>query len=79
MNTDYCHGCDNDFYNAHNQLGVKECWYLKSAKVVERYRIGWWVAPDRVDCFSKVRTYSCHSEVGRFAFCEGLPKHLKDS
>lgn len=31
---DYCAGCRNNFYNGRNDVGVKECWSLKSAKVV---------------------------------------------
>lgn len=29
-----CAGCYNDFYNGRNDLGVKECWSLESAKMV---------------------------------------------
>lgn len=26
-----CAGCEEDFYNGHNPLGVKECWNFKTA------------------------------------------------
>lgn len=31
-----CVGCEDDFYNGKNPLGVKECWMLKSAEVVRK-------------------------------------------
>ncbi len=35
-----CHGCRDEFYHAgNNPLGVKECWNLRTAKVVERVRV----------------------------------------
>ena len=30
----YCSGCREDFYNGNNDMGIKECWHLKSAKLV---------------------------------------------
>jgi len=68
-----CRGCRDDYYN-----NPGECWSYKNAKVVQRWRIGWWTAPSRVDCFDKVTTLSCHAEPGRFSFEEKLPKHLKE-
>ena len=35
-----CSGCRNDFYNGHNDLGVKRCWNLESAKPVLKIRVG---------------------------------------
>lgn len=32
----YCSGCRDDFYNGHNDLGVKKCWMREKAKIVER-------------------------------------------
>ena len=37
---DRCEGCFDDFYNGKNPHGVKECWNLKSAKVVKRKKVG---------------------------------------
>lgn len=30
----HCLGCKDDFYNGKNNIGVKECWCLKSAKLI---------------------------------------------
>lgn len=38
-NKSRCAGCRNDFYNGNNNLGVKECWSLKDAKVILRKRV----------------------------------------
>ena len=35
----HCDGCRDDFYNGHNELGVKECWLRKDAKLAERLLI----------------------------------------
>lgn len=39
MDVRHCAGCHNDFYNGHNNLGVKECWSLKDAQLVPRLLI----------------------------------------
>lgn len=35
----YCVRCTENFYNGYNNMGVKECWFLKSAKVIWRKRV----------------------------------------
>lgn len=30
-----CAGCENNFYNGNNSLGVQECWSFKSATMVK--------------------------------------------
>ena len=34
-----CSGCRDNFYNGHNELGVKECWCFKDAKMEKRLLI----------------------------------------
>ena len=72
-----CSGCHSDYYNSNNEVGIKECWSLATAKVVKRFRIGWWRTPDSKDAFTEVKTLNCHSEPGSFAFMEKLPAHLR--
>ena len=72
----YCIGCEDNFYNGNNDMGIKECWDFEDAKVVSRYRIGWWVPQDRKENFVRVTTHDCHSERGSFAFYNRLPAHL---
>jgi hypothetical protein len=31
-----CVGCRDDFYNGKNPMGIKECWCLKTAKLVRK-------------------------------------------
>ncbi len=76
--TKKCAGCRENFYNGNNELGIKECWLLKDAKIVTRYKIHWWTQPTKPGAFTKVKTYSCHSEPGQFAFYEALPEFAKD-
>ena len=36
---DMCRGCRNNFYNGNNELGVKECWSFKDAKIEMRKEV----------------------------------------
>jgi len=44
-----CAGCESNFYNGNNELGVKECWHFKTAKIVSRIMIGHWERPPYKD------------------------------
>lgn len=72
----YCVGCDNNYYNGNNNVGIKECWGYRSTKVVTVYRIGWWIPQDRRENFVKVKTHNCYTERGKNAFYDKLPIHL---
>lgn len=57
--TTRCGGCRNDFYNGQNELGVKQCWSVKSARVILRRRVGindtppWTRKPERLpSCYN---------------------------
>ncbi len=39
MDRKHCVGCRQDFYNGNNDLGVQECWRLKTAKIIWRKRV----------------------------------------
>lgn len=34
-----CDGCENNFYNGNNPLGVRECWSFKDTKMVSKIAI----------------------------------------
>lgn len=57
-----CSGCRQDFYNGHNDLGVKECRSFKTAKVVTRMRVGIWQNPPYI--WNPQKTLGCHSPDG---------------
>mgnify|MGYP001576579523 CR=1 FL=1 len=73
-----CEGCRNDFYNQPGNAPGGECWLFQKAKVATRWRLPWWTAPTESGAFTKVRTLDCHTEPGRFAFYETLPKFAVD-
>ena len=73
----YCSGCHSNYYNGNNDVGITECWGLKSAKLVKRFRIGWWTPCDRIENFTEVKTLDCHKETGSFAFYDRIPAHLR--
>jgi hypothetical protein len=68
-----CVGCRDDWYNHNRGDG---CWSYGNAKVVRRYKIGWWVQPDSVSAFTEVETLDCHNAYGHYALFEKLPPHL---
>lgn len=35
----HCAGCEQNFYNGFNPYGVKECWSLKSMRLILRKRV----------------------------------------
>jgi len=72
----FCIGCDDNFYNSNNTIGVKECWHFKDAKVMSKYRVGWWTPQDKKENFQKVTTLSCYTQSGSFAYYNELPSHL---
>ena len=74
----YCEGCKKDFYNHGNNSATGECWMLKKAKAVVRYRIGWWTMPDKAANFTQVTINNCHIELGCYAYYEKLPEHLSN-
>jgi len=72
----YCVGCDENFYNGNNTLGIKECWHYKDAKVGTMFCIGINTPQDKKENFWRVKTLNCHRETGHVAFYGALPKHL---
>ncbi len=60
MDKKHCSGCRQNFYNDNNPYGIKECWLLKDAEVIERKRVGyddrppWKAEPeDLPSCYSQ--------------------------
>ena len=58
----YCVGCYETFYNGNNTVGVKECWNLKSAKLVMKKKVG----IDDVPPWNHtpIKCLSCYHETG---------------
>jgi hypothetical protein len=67
-----CVGCVDHFYNGNNALGVKECWSLKTAQLVTRWRIHRDAMPARPGVFEEVEVYDCRREQG-FSLYKELP------
>ena len=72
-----CRGCHDDFYNGRQNFTGNECWNLKTAKLVKRFRIGKWTVPTEPGAFEETRVYNCRSEKG-FAFYDKLPDFAVD-
>ena len=71
---DLCAGCRNNFYNQPGKSTSGECWSLKSAKVVTRYKLGWWTAPTQPGAFKEVKVLSCYHQPGQAAYYDHLPE-----
>lgn len=77
---EYCSGCQDDFYNGNNPLGIKECWCHKTAKLVKRYRIYWWTPTDKASNFTEAMVLSCYHDLKNghgYAYFTDIPSHLK--
>ena len=71
-----CRGCRDDFYNDHNPMGVKQCWNLKEAKMVIRYRTHRDAMPASPGAFTEVRVPSCMNGNGWY-YSRTLPDFVK--
>lgn len=77
---EHCCGCQDDYYNYGNNSTTGECWMLKTAKLVKRYKIGWWTPMDKASNFSEVKVLSCYHDLKNGhgnAYCVVIPSHLK--
>jgi len=77
MDRSNCIGCEDNFYNGNNLLGIKECWHFKDAKVVMRFCIGVNVPQDRKENFAEVEVPSCYFSTCGLVYYNGLPRHLR--
>lgn len=62
MNKSKCIGCEQDFYNGKNPLGVKVCWHLEKAKIVWKKKVGLWQEPPWKQ--KRIRVPDCYQEKG---------------
>ena len=62
MDKKNCSGCYNNFYNynGNNPHGVKECWNLKTAKMVWRVRVGNFEEPKYYKGRKAIRVPDCY-------------------
>ena len=59
-----CAGCREDFYNHGGNSMTGQCWLLKKAKVVTRYKIHRDAMPATPGAFKKVQVPSCYTDAG---------------
>jgi hypothetical protein len=69
----FCQGCRNNFYNQGGNSQSGRCWSLQTAKVVTRFRIGWWTAPTAPGAYTEVETLDCHHATGQYSMQKELP------
>lgn len=73
MDKQHCIGCKDNFYNS----GDRECWSLKTAKVITRYKIHMDAPMGKQSNFKKVQIPNCFYGGGYsgdcFAYVSGIP------
>ena len=73
-----CAGCRDDFYNHTDRGGYyvhspSGCWNFEDARVVRRWKLGWWSAPVESGAFTEVEVLDCYNQPGQYAYQETLP------
>jgi hypothetical protein len=71
-----CGGCRDNFYNGNNPYGVKECWMLKDAEIVARYRLSKHTPMSQRSGYVKVRAPNCYQEQG-YVHLKAIPEYAK--
>lgn len=72
----HCVGCEDNFYNGNNPMGVQRCWALKAMKIETRYQIGTWTTPDSKGAFTQVKVPTCYHAKG-LHYYRALPSFVK--
>jgi hypothetical protein len=57
-----CSGCSENFYNGNNPYGIRECWRLKSARIVKAKFVPMSMVPPWTG-LQIVKTLSCHRRI----------------
>jgi hypothetical protein len=72
----HCVGCRDNFYNGNNTIGVSECWLLKEAEIVTRYRLSIHTPMSQRSGYAKVRVPNCYHERG-YVHMKAIPEYAK--
>ena len=72
-----CYGCRNNYYNLPGNSTTGECWMLKTAKPVERTRVGVWQNPPYR--WNPATTLSCHTPENSTTWIEKTDVRIQTS
>lgn len=72
----HCRGCEQDFYNGNNPMGVQSCWHRKDAKLMTRYSISTSTPMGIRSAYFKARKPNCYSERG-YVWLKEIPSYAK--
>ncbi len=76
MDKSKCVGCRDNFYNGNNSIGVKECWMLKTAKIVSRFIIHINTPMNQKSGYIPVKRPNCYHEDG-YVNIDKIPDYAK--
>lgn len=71
-----CVGCRNNFYNGNNDMGIKECWSLPSAKFVTKFQLDYNTPVNQKDAYVKRTVPHCYQKIG-YIFVDKIPSYAK--
>jgi hypothetical protein len=71
-----CSGCEDNFYNGNNDLGVKECFRFRGQgnRVKKRYRIDYNTPTNIREAYQEVTCPTCYRKKG-FAYMDKIPAY----
>lgn len=71
-----CAGCEQNFYNGNNPMGITECWSLKSAEFKTRFRLSVHTPMGNRAGYNKERRPNCYQQKG-YVFLDQIPNYAK--
>lgn len=71
-----CIGCRDDFYNGKNPYGIPECWMLKDAEIVTRFRLSIDTPMNQRRGYAEVRVPKCYRKKG-YVHVDQIPGYAK--
>ena len=76
MDKSYCVGCRDDFYNGKNPYGIPECWSLKDARLVTRFRLHKDTPMSRRSGYDEREVPNCYQEKG-YVYLNQIPEYAE--
>jgi hypothetical protein len=73
-----CAGCEDNFYNGNNNLGVTECWRFrgKGNRIKKRFRINYNTPTNIREAYQEVICPTCYRQKG-YCYFDRIPLYAK--
>ncbi len=67
-----CEGCEDDFYNGKNPMGIEDCWLFEKAELAIRFQLHYDSVPTKRANFQKMNCPKCFHRT-RHAYYDKIP------